>query len=169
MISYEEVNDLFSYDISTGKIYNKVTRAPLAKAGFEAGHYYRPNSRSKLIHRRVMIKGKFYKVHRVIWLMVYGKWPSEQIDHIDGNGLNNVLSNLREATAAQNLRNSSIRKNNRCGFKGVYFDRKKKRFLAGITVNYKRKTLGSFKTAEEAHEAYCKAASVYHGEFARFR
>lgn len=90
-----------------------------------------------------------------------------RVDHIDGNGLNNQRSNLRPATNAQNLRNRGKQKNNTTGFKGVYFYRRRNVFQAYITVDGVRKTIGQFKTAEEAHTAYCAASVKFHGDFAR--
>jgi hypothetical protein len=87
------------------------------------------------------------------------------VDHIDGNTLDNRRANLRLATHSENLRNMKRKKNNRSGYRGVH--RVRNRWCAQITCNRKVRTLGTFATAEEAHEAYVKAATELHGEFAR--
>ena len=94
-------------------------------------------------------------------------------DHINGDGLDNRLCNLREATPAQNNYNSPKQKTNTCGFKGVSLDRggkKRKRkpiYRAQIKADGKYKNIGRFHTAIEAARAYDKAAKELHGEFAR--
>lgn len=98
--------------------------------------------------------------------MAYGCLP-EQVDHIDGDRSNNVLSNLREANNAQNNRNTGLRSTNTTGFKGVSYNKFNRNFNAKITVNYKSIHLGCFQTAEAAHEAYKQAAMRLHGDFAR--
>lgn len=60
-----------------------------------------------------------YKSHRAVWLYVTGKWPDGDIDHIDGNGLNNRFDNLREVTRSVNCRNQVRRSSNKTGISGV--------------------------------------------------
>ncbi len=115
----------------------------------------------------VTINKKTYYAHRIIFFMVYGRWP-EQIDHIDGDRSNNVLSNLREASNAQNNRNKGLRSTNKTGFKGVSYNKINRNYNARITVNYKSIHLGCFDTPQAAHEAYKQAALKLHGDFARF-
>jgi hypothetical protein len=67
----------------------------------------------------------------------------------------------------ENKRNSKIQKNKKVGFKGVSFSRSGKKFQASICINNRIIYLGTFITAEEAHAAYCTAATRYFGEFAR--
>jgi len=90
-----------------------------------------------------------------------------QTDHVDGDGLNNRRSNLREATCGQNQRNQRIAKSNTSGFKGVSFRILTGKWQAHIKVNGRKKHLGLFSTPEEAHVAYCEASAKYHGEFGR--
>jgi hypothetical protein len=96
---------------------------------------------------------------------VYGRWPAEQIDHVNGVKGDNRIANLREATPTQNVANTLARRNNKCGKKGVVLARGK--WQAQIYPNGRQIKLGSFNSAEEAHAAYCSAARIYFGEFAR--
>lgn len=88
-----------------------------------------------------------------------------QVDHRDGNGLNNQRFNLRLCTHRENMRNRSVNKNNRNGFKGV--TRVGKKFRARIEVHKENIHLGYFPTLEEAARVYDDAAKKYFGEFAR--
>jgi hypothetical protein len=115
----------------------------------------------------VAIDGHHYLAHRLAWLLAYGQWPNGQIDHINGARADNRLSNLRLATGAQNCRNQKT-KRSKSGLKGAAWCSTRQHYIATIrTEPGKRKTLGRFKTAEEAHEVYKAAAQLYHGEFAR--
>lgn len=107
-----------------------------------------------------------YQAHRLAWLYVHGSMPRGVIDHANGNGLDNRLSNLRAASQAQNLQNRGKQTNNTSGFKGVYLHSQNKRWVARITVNGRCHALGCYSTPEEAHAAYSAAALRLHGPFA---
>lgn len=115
----------------------------------------------------VGLRGKRYWAHRLAWFYVHGSWPSQTIDHIDGNKLNNCISNLRLATMPQNIANSKRSKRNTSGYKGVSYDRERGLWRANIKAAGHHKQLGRFSTPEEAHVAYMEAARKYYGEFAR--
>jgi hypothetical protein len=118
--------------------------------------------------RRVIeIDGKTYPANRLAWFFMTGVWPRHEVDHIDTNKLNDVWSNLREATPAQNTANKNIYRNNTSGFKGVTLDRKSGKWRARYG-NGGRVSLGRFKTKEEAIEAYKRAARTAVGDFARW-
>jgi hypothetical protein len=89
-------------------------------------------------------------------------------DHINGDTLDNRKSNLRICTSIENCRNSKRPKNNTSGYKGVHWEKANKKWVAIIQINYKKIYLGLFDDRQKAHEAYCKAAVNYHGEFANF-
>ncbi len=90
-----------------------------------------------------------------------------QVDHIDGNGLNNQRSNLRACTSAENQHNSSIRADNTSGFKGVYWNKRQGKWHARIKLNGKLHHLGYFSDQGEAAFARNAAAAQLHGDFSR--
>jgi len=89
-------------------------------------------------------------------------------DHIDGNGLNNRRSNVRHCTRAHNNLNTSVRRDNAVGLKGVCLDKRVDKWKAEIRRDGVSKFLGYFETAELAHAAYMAAAMRIHGEYARW-
>jgi hypothetical protein len=118
---------------------------------------------------RTTLHGERYMVgmHRVI--MGLSKGDGVIVDHINGNVLDNRRTNLRLCTRAENSRNRRVHAVNKVGLKGVSAKRKtptsRVRWIAQITVSGRKKHLGRFDTPELAHEFYCLAADMLHGDF----
>jgi hypothetical protein len=91
---------------------------------------------------------------------------SLEIDHIDGNRLNNQRSNLRFATSSQNKVNRGPRKDNTSGYKGVSWHKQRKKWSARIMAEGKYHSLGLFSQKEEAAKAYNKAAIDFYKSYA---
>ena len=122
-------------------------------------------------HEHKTNKGLF--LHRVIM----GNPIDKEVDHVNGDALDNRRKNLRIVTRSQNNMNR-IKIRNKHGFKGIYFQnrRYKKKsnrktifnhWKSSISFNGKRIKLGSFSTKEQAAHAYNLAATKYFGQFAR--
>jgi hypothetical protein len=167
---YAECHKRFSYDAETGLLARKLAvmnggkphNMPNCKVGDPVGG---DNGKG---YFQVRVGGKQHLTHRLIWLMVTGSMPKEQIDHINGIKSDNRLANLREATASENNRNVRRRSDNASGFKGVSASGIRiNPYKAQIQLNGKNIYLGNFKTPELAYEAYCHKAKELHGEFAR--
>lgn len=128
---------------------------------------YMGHKKNNYASRIFFVKGKrFYQLmHREILNLLPG--DKRQVDHIDGNGLNNQKENLRITTQSQNMMNSSLGKNNKTGYKGLYWRKDVKMWQATITSNKKRIFLGSFYYKREAIKARKEAEIKYFGEYAR--
>lgn len=112
---------------------------------------------------QITIEGNRYMAHRLAWLYMYGAFPKDHIDHINGNRSDNTLYNLREATNAQNLQNQRMpSSNNKSGFLGVSLCKLRNKYQAVIMVSGKYKHLGYYDTPEEAHEVYLDAKRENH-------
>ena len=142
------------------------TRHGRVKLNSIAGSIHR-NRSTGIPHIRIEVHGHNYYAHRLAFFYMKGYWPN-QIDHRDGNGLNNRWLNLRECTRSQNGANRSVYKNNKLGIKGVCYHKVNKKYTSQIKKDGKVIRLGFFNTPEAAARAYRKAAKKYHGNFARW-
>ena len=148
------------FDYKDGELYWKINKASV-KIGQKAGTLDRQNNRLQ-----IQINNKFYKVHRIIFMMFYGYFPKE-IDHEDGNPANNKIENLRDSTSSQNNYNQRLRKDNTSGVKGVSWDKQSRKWKARCWVNKKMHLIGFFDNIEQAADAMKSARIELHGNFAR--
>ena len=109
-----------------------------------------------------------WKVHNIVWEQFNGKKPKGfQIDHINGNRLDNRIENLRIATYAENQWNAKKRIDNNSGVKGVCWHKASKRWMAQIKQNKRLFYLGTYDSIKEAERIVKKKRAELHGEFAR--
>lgn len=155
-MSHAEVRARFHYDPGTGIVTDKAT-------GTTAGT---PTAEGYLTIR---ILGRNVLLHRLAYFYMYGVWPKDQIDHVNGKRDDNRLINIRPATARQNSLNRGVSTKNNSGYKGVYWCAKSQRWRAAITIDGRKHQIrGKFITAFQAHQAYVAAAREHHKEFARW-
>lgn len=163
--SPEVLRQLLRYDPETGKLFwrwrDDVPKSWNTKwAGKEAltaddGEGY---SAGKIFKHR-------FRAHRVIWAIVYGHWPEQSVDHINGLRSDNRIENLRKATLSENQWNKSASKRNTSGFKGVTWHSVTGKWQARVSKHGDTKYLGLFTNVDDAAAAYSAAASKMHGEF----
>ena len=106
-------------------------------------------------------EGKPLLLHRLITQAPKGA----QVDHANGDGLDNRRENLRICTHADNMRNRRMQKNNKTGYRGVTV--KGKKYRACLSLNNKTIHIGVFADPKDAAKAYDEKAQELYGEFAR--
>jgi hypothetical protein len=157
------LSDLLFYDSELGELRWKVTRKGRGcVAGTVAGTV---NRRKDTSYKHVMVHGKKLLAHRVIWELCFGPIPDGmQIDHIDGNGLNNRIDNLRLVSPSLNQRNRRLSNNNTSGHVCIR-PHKSGSFQVQVATKY----IGSYPSINEAiaaRDAAFKAAGFHpnHGK-----
>lgn len=142
------VRELFNYDPDVGVL--------VRKKRYQIAHPSKGDG-----YTRIRVGRLIYQVHRVIWLHVYGEWPSKDIDHINGDKSDNRIENLRDVSHSVNLQNQRRAAiTSKTGLLGVHPHQG--RFLAQIQINKKIIYLGLFGTAIEGHNAYLDAKRALH-------
>jgi len=158
IISKELLHNLFEY--SDGNLIRKFTvNNRKAKKGDVAGCI---NKQGYLV---TCINYKLHLNHRLIFMMHHGYLPKE-VDHKDGNKLNNKIENLRNATHIQNSQNVKLQKNNTSGVKNVSFEKRTKKWTVRIGIDGKYKSFGAYKDLELAELIAIEARNKHHGEYA---
>lgn len=153
--------ELFSYNQETGELRWKCPpeQAKRIKVGQLAGHLEKNGYRYVALRTR----GKYtkYLAHRIIWKIVTGNEPENQVDHIDRNRDNNCWDNLRQASNGQNKANGKIYKNNKSGVKGINWDKSRESWA--VTVGTKR--ICRVKNMNEAYRIRQENALHAYGKF----
>lgn len=155
----QRAREVLRYDATTGLLTWLVTKGRRAKVGAVAG-----SVNGVKAYIRVIVDGRKYLAHRLIWLIVHGEWPQGFLDHVNGNKSDNRLINLRLASNAENLQNQTRAptSNQSTGLLGVGRAWRSRTYTARITVNKKTIHLGCFSTPHEAHQAYIEAKRQLH-------
>ncbi len=99
--------------------------------------------------------------------LITGTEGSNEIDHANGNKLDNRRNNLRRCNHSQNMWNTKVTRENKLGVKGIWWNPEQSRFHSQLRVNGKRIWVGYFLTLEEAKKAYAEAVRRLRGEFGR--
>ena len=173
-LTAEIARELLTYNPDTGKLYWKERPAKYFKnpkkivkswntryAGKEALTNITRRKSGQIARLDGCIFNKSYKTHRIAWLIYYGEWPKNQIDHINQDPTDNRIENLRDVPQAENGKNQHLRSTNKSGYTGVYFYKEQNKYAADIRINGVKKWLGYYDTIEEAVSARAVANINY--------
>lgn len=155
-LTAERLRELLSYDPETGVFDRRQKNAWNARGSAGA-----KTCRGYVI---LSVDGKRYFAHRLAWLHVYGRWPKQFIDHINGCRGDNRIANLREADCALNLENQRVARsdNQSSGVLGVHWSAYHGKWKAHIRVNGRLRHLKYCSTIEEAQAVYVAAKRRLH-------
>lgn len=156
-LTVERLRELLNYDPETGVFTWRMRTAHCVRAGDVAGSLDDG-------YVGISIDGHRFGAHRLAWLHYYGKWPAEKIDHIDRVRHNNRIANLREADKFINAQNITASRTKKVPLLGVT-PLPSGKFQAMIGKGGRAFYLGSFVTAERAHQAYLAAKRKMHPGF----
>lgn len=161
-MNQQELKGLLHYDPTTGVFRWRFGRGngqtkPWSEAGCHNSYGYQV----------IMVNRKPYPAHRLAWLYMTGEMPDEQVDHKNLIRDDNRWDNLRNAAVSQNQWNTSLRSTNTSGIKGVYFDKRKQKWIGSCRVDGRRFYTEGFGSNTEAEQALTTLREANHGEFAR--
>lgn len=154
-LTQNQLKKLLDYNPKTGDFIWKVRYCSPIRVGAVAGCV---TDRGYI---RINVLGTTYLAHRLAWLYVYGVFPSRQIDHINQQRHDNRIENLREATARENRKNTTLQKNNTSGHVGVSWHAKAEKWRAYLKVKGKQKNLGLFAKKSDAIAARKEASTKF--------
>jgi hypothetical protein len=145
LITQEELKEQLDYNPETGiftwkKLPEKRPNNGIAGSLDNRGYTY------------IRINKKLYLAHRLAWLYVYGEWPQNNIDHINGIKYDNRIENLRDIPQRENCQNYTIHRNGK--LVGCYFNKNAQKWQARIRVKGRLKHIGYYNTEQEAHQVY---------------
>jgi len=159
MLTQEVLSILLRYDPETGVFTRRIATGSRSPVGVIVGCVNEANG-----YVVVGILGELQYAHRLAWLYVYGEWPSQQIDHINGVRDDNRIANLRDVSNALNCQNKreALSSNKSSGLLGVSWCAQMGAYAAYIHLDGKKKTIGYFSDKFVAHAAYVKEKRLLH-------
>ena len=155
LITQVRLKNLLHYDIDTG-VFTRRNKFRNLAAGSVVGCVGADG------YMQCSLDNKMYKMHRLAWLYVHDRWPTDQIDHINNIRADNRLINLREVSCAENHQNRARRTKNSSSYLGVGWHKRDRCWQAHIEINGKRHHLGYYTHLSAAIDARKIAETIHH-------
>lgn len=157
-LSLDVFRSRFTFDPSTGTVYYLPRPCSDFSSSRDAKHWnslhaWKQCGRLKDGYLVIRINKADYLLHRIAWGLYYGEWPKHGIDHINGDRSDNRISNLRQASHAENGRNRGISTANSSGYTGVSWSQRDRKWKVTLGYNGTTHWLGCFKSLDDAISA----------------
>jgi len=159
MVSAERLREVLTFDHNSGHFTWLPRQGSAAFNGRYAGR--RAGSLNQIGYIEIRIDGKIYLAHRLALLWDNGKFPDGEVDHINHIRSDNRTINLREVTKRLNAQNRSMHPKNTSGHVGVYWERRRNKWMAKIVVSGKQIHIGYFDAQSDAIEARRSASEAF--------
>lgn len=163
-LTQDILESVLSYNKDSGDFVWKKSVSQSCRKGSKAGTVSDGKGTNYIT---ISISRNFFYAHRLAWLYVTGEWPENQIDHINGNGMDNRWVNLRLANFTENACNVGLRKNNTSGYKNVTWDKTCNKWLVQIQKDYVVRYAGWFDNLQDAVQISKVKRQEIHKEYAR--
>jgi len=157
MITQELLKESLSYNPHTGVFMWRLSRPRIhfdTDLGFNRYHSKQAGNECLSVNNkgyaRVYLFGKYRDLHRLAFLYINGKFPTDQVDHINHICTDNRWVNLRHASSQENNRNKSLSSSNTSGCVGVVFHKKLCKWQAQVHIKPKTLYLGVFSNFFDA-------------------
>lgn len=169
-ITRERLVELLHYEPQTGRFIRKLRTSNRIKVGDVAG-CVNPEG-----YIQISLDGQSFLAHRLAWLYEHKEWPDDLIDHVNGDKKDNRITNLRQASNAQNMHNAPYGRKSKTGIKGIHRwstvkgGKEYSYYVASVRLGKGIRKIKSFPQTEEglgmAVEYLSGLRRAHHGEFA---
>lgn len=158
VLTAERLRNILTYDPSSG-VFRWINGGRNIRRGQEAGATVNG-------YRVIQIDGRRHYGQRLAWLYTFGRWPTDEIDHINGDPSDNKLQNLRDVTRSANMHNQRhAHKGNKWSqLLGAHWNSRQRAWTSSIRTNGRLIYLGVFATDKDAHDAYVSAKRALHSD-----
>lgn len=137
-LTLQRLKDVLSYSPETGEFIWVKGLSKNVKPGRVAGTI------NGWGYHQIRIDGVIYRSNRLAWFYIYREWPAGEVDHINRNRIDNRICNLRVVDSAQNKHNSGVRKDNKSGVPGVFWNKSSNKWQVDMERYGKITRLGSY-------------------------
>lgn len=160
-LTVERAREVLNYNPKTGELTWKKRLSNIIKVGTVAGCVHARSRVTGLTYRAITLDRAQYQAHRLAWFIYYGRWPTHEVGHKSGDGLDNRITNLREVSDQDVNKNKPISSSSSSGVIGVCWKASKQKWNAYITDNHKYFHLGYFDNPGDAILARKRAEKQY--------